>query len=86
MDGALSEDYKCYVAAQGNAVVQAASQLDAARLAKQCLSEFSAFKQRVGSESFDVPRENICSSVAQTEDWLREAPRLAKFGGDCDAV
>lgn len=38
MDGALSEDYRCYLAAHGNSTVQAASKLDAKKLAGQCMS------------------------------------------------
>ncbi|GEM_PF-1740441 len=86
MDGALSEDYKCYVAAQGNSVVQAASKLDAKRLAGQCLSEFSAFKRRAGSASFDVAPESICSSVSDIQKSLREVAGLAKAGAGCDGV
>ncbi|MBH1477407.1 Imm57 family immunity protein [Streptomyces sp. NPDC056450] len=59
MDGALSADYRCYLAAQGSSVVRATSKLDAGLLAKQCLSEFAAFKQRAGTATFDVAPENI---------------------------
>lgn len=86
MDGALSEDYKCYLAAQGNSMVQAASKLDAKRLAGQCLSEFAAFKRRAGNAKFDVAPENICSSVADIQTSLRDVARLVKAGGACDGV
>lgn len=86
MDGALSEDYKCYLAAQGNSVVQAASKLDAKKLAGQCMSEFAAFKRRAGPAKFDVAPENICSSVADIQGSLREVVLLANAGGDCDGV
>ncbi|PII11018.1 hypothetical protein CR918_04450 [Stenotrophomonas indicatrix] len=86
MDGALSEDYKCYVAAQGNSMVQAASRLDARKLAGQCLSELAAFKRRAGGAKFDVAPENICSSVADIQSSLRDVVRLAKAGSDCDGV
>jgi len=86
MDGAFSEDYKCYVAAQGYSILQAAAKLDAKRLAGQCLSEFSAFKRRAGGVSFDVAPENICSSVADIQKSLREVAGLAKAGAGCDGV
>lgn len=86
MDGALSEDYKCYVTAQGNSMVQAASRLDARKLAGQCLSELAAFKRRAGGAKFDVAPENICSSVADIQSSLRDVVRLAKAGSDCDGV
>ncbi len=84
MDGALSEDYKCYLAAHGNSTVQAASKLDAKKLAGQCMSELAAFKRRAGTAKFDVAPENICSSVADIQRSLREAVRLANAGGECD--
>ncbi|BCX42978.1 Imm57 family immunity protein [Stenotrophomonas sp. LC732] len=84
MDGALSEDYKCYLAAHGNSVAQAAPKLDAKKLAGQCMSEFAAFKRRAGAAKFDVAPENICNSVADIQRSLREAVRLANAGGECD--
>ncbi|WP_206149860.1 Imm57 family immunity protein [Stenotrophomonas pavanii] len=84
MDGALSEDYKCYLAAHGNSVAQAAPKLDAKKLAGQCMSEFAALKRRAGAAKFDVAPENICNSVGDIQRSLREAVRLANAGGECD--
>lgn len=86
MDGALSEDYKCYVAMQGDSIIKVVPKLDAKRLAGQCRSEFSAFKRRAGGVSLDVVPENICSSVAEIESSLRELVRLAKAEATCDGV
>ncbi|WP_425517422.1 Imm57 family immunity protein [Stenotrophomonas lactitubi] len=86
MDGALSEDYKCYVASRGGPVIQAAAKLDARKLAAQCRSELEAFQKRAGGNSFDVAPESMCSSAADIQKFLREVGALVKGGNDCDGV
>lgn len=86
MDGALSEDYKCYVASRGGSVIQAAAKLDARKLAAQCRSELEAFQERAGGNNFDVAPESMCSSAADIQKFLREVGALVKGGNDCDGV
>ncbi|WP_322048817.1 Imm57 family immunity protein [Paraburkholderia sp. J67] len=72
MDGALSENYVCYILSKGRIIYSELKFMNTTNLEKKCLSEFDA-RKKSNQRLFDgVPSNQICSSSKEISE-LRTA-------------